>query len=92
MSAYNGCQRFPKLSSTQLYALALIAKSQRDDPPNLSRLSKQLGLPIATITKAASDLAADGYIDRTRDGASIYLSLTTKGAEQLAALSAILSP
>jgi DNA-binding MarR family transcriptional regulator len=75
--------RLPKLGSIQLYALALIAKSDRSDPPNLTRLKKQLGVPSATITMATVRLAADGYIDQTRHGSSVCLSLTTKGAALL---------
>lgn len=75
--------RLPKLSTIQLYALALIAKSDSADPPNLTRLRKQLGVHIATITRAADRLAADGYVDQTRSGPSVRLSLTAKGATQL---------
>jgi DNA-binding MarR family transcriptional regulator len=85
MSGHNVSQ-LPKLSSIQLYALALIAKSDRADPPNLTRLQKQLGVPFATVTKAADRLAADGYVHQIRHGSSVCLRLASKGADALALL------
>jgi len=83
MSGDIDVSRLPRLSSIQLYALALIAKSDSDDPPNLSRLQKQLDVPIATVTKAADRLAADGYVYQVRRGSSVYLRIAPKGGEQL---------